>query len=81
MINNSVGINNTSTLGYHTIKLRGIYIRVSFPGLPGWFAYQKHVTIIKFLHIKSRISFLRGESHIDFCTQCVIMTLGGGGYH
>ena len=25
------------------------------------------------------IKLLRGESHIDFRTQCVIMTLGGGG--
>ena len=27
----------------------------------------------------SPINSLRGESHIDFCTQCVIITLEGGG--
>ena len=25
------------------------------------------------------INSLRGESHIDFCRQCVIIKLGGGG--
>ena len=26
------------------------------------------------------VIILKGDSHIDFCTQCIIMTLAVGGY-
>ena len=37
-----------------------------------------HVTVLIYVSLDVNMWYLRGEPHIDFCMQCVIMALAGG---